>query len=258
MVGFIVIITGWLVINTILYTVLDKNQYPNSSWFHIDCSVDSARLRDSTLSQVLNNALGVVQQPTATAPVQFTPTCPKNMTYSDKTETCGDGKGNTAPPTIVSNTTGGHTTLCNNSACSPSVLQGDGFSNQNVANSMSCIAMTETAGGVNTDNNNGTGCNSSGFCGLFQIGPKQNVVSGGACGGTLDCPSMCKGGVGSAGCQPCVQALNNSQCNAQAASYLVQQNGYQPWTGNINGVAWNPGASTCVNTYDPGTSLRTQ
>lgn len=73
--GFLIAITAWLVINTILNTILDKKQYPNSNWFHIDCS-HIARQTATTITDVLNNTLGII-------PV--TDESPAIYTYQDST-----------------------------------------------------------------------------------------------------------------------------------------------------------------------------
>ena len=129
--------------------------------------------------------------------------------------------------------------LCGSSACSPSFLQSVGFT-PTQANVMSCIALTENGG-------NATGCNGN-ACGTFQIMLTANPLVGQACGGTLNCPSLCKsknGGAvqGESSCQPCVQAANNATCNAQTAQYLYSKSGYTPWTvGNSN-------SATCIQQY---------
>lgn len=129
-----------------------------------------------------------------------------------------------------------------NSACSPAFLQSVGFLPAQ-ANVMSCIAVTENSG-------NATGCNGN-ACGTFQIMLTANPLVGPACGGTLNCPVLCKGANGVAvqnepSCQPCVQAANNFLCNAQTAKYLFSKSSYTPWTvGNANSAA-------CIQQYGNG------
>jgi hypothetical protein len=55
--GFLLILGAWLIINTILFTILDRNQYPNSSWFKVDCTT-LERPRTVPISEVIGNTLG--------------------------------------------------------------------------------------------------------------------------------------------------------------------------------------------------------
>lgn len=127
-----------------------------------------------------------------------------------------------------------------NPACSPSVLQAAGFTPAQ-ANAMSCIAITENGG-------NATGCNGN-ACGTFQIMLTVNKLVGPSCGGTLDCPSLCKGNdgaaVATAACSPCVLAANNAACNAEAAHHLFSKSGYGPWTTSSD----NTKSAGCVQQY---------
>ncbi|MHB8660700.1 MAG: pilin [Minisyncoccota bacterium] len=131
-----------------------------------------------------------------------------------------------------------------NTACSPAALQTVGFTLAQ-ANTMSCIAVTENSG-------NATGCNGN-ACGTFQIMLTVNPLVGSACGGTLNCPVLCKGNNGTAvqtaSCQQCVQAANNPQCNAQTAYYMFSKSSYGPWTPPSSD---NTKASACVQQYAGG------
>ncbi len=136
---------------------------------------------------------------------------------------------------------GSSAALCNTSACTPAFLQSVGF-NSTQANVMSCIALTENGG-------NATGCNGN-ACGTFQIMLTVNNLVGPDCGGTLYCPSLCKGNNGAAvqtaACQPCVQAANNPKCNAETAQYLVSRSGYADWTPPRSD---NQKSAACVQQY---------
>jgi hypothetical protein len=116
-----------------------------------------------------------------------------------------------------------------NTNCSISTLQSLGLSNSQ-ANTMSCIAMTENSGQA-------VGCSGTGPCGTFQISQtnwKQYAPS--------SCSASNFGGNITA-------AQNNAACNSQTMAAMVQAQGYQPWTGSNNGVAWNTAASQCVANY---------
>lgn len=129
-------------------------------------------------------------------------------------------------------------------ACSPAALQRAGFT-ATQANVMSCIAVTESSG--NADK----GCVGN-ACGLFQIMLTSNQLVGPDCGGTLDCPSLCKGNNGgavtTASCQPCVKAAANAACNAESAQHIssLRNNPYWAWTPPASD---NPNSAACVQKY---------
>jgi hypothetical protein len=129
--------------------------------------------------------------------------------------------------------------LCadSNTACSVAVLQREGLSLAE-AKAMSCIAVTESAGGANKGNS-GTGA-----LGLYQI-----------TGTNWANPAYHSGS-----CSASISRLNND-CNRQAAVLMYRHVGYQPWTGKClstkgcgyvsYGQYWNPNAVACVQKYDP-------
>jgi hypothetical protein len=86
--GFGLAVSGWLIINTILFTILDKNQYPDSSWFNISCV--SGRPTQTTISQVLENSLGSAPTPTAQVFNQdYVTACPTGYTLTSENK-CTD------------------------------------------------------------------------------------------------------------------------------------------------------------------------
>lgn len=135
---------------------------------------------------------------------------------------------------------GGPAAQCSSGYCSPTALQAAGFTSTQ-AQVMSCIAVTESSGIPTATNGNAVG--------LFQIMLTVNQLVGPACGGTLDCPALCKGNNGvaitTAACQPCVQAAENAACNAQSAYYLYSKSGYAPWTSASD----NTKSAACVQQY---------
>lgn len=130
--------------------------------------------------------------------------------------------------------------LCadSNTSCSVSAMKSEGL-NDAQAQAMSCIAVTESAGGANK------GASGTGALGLFQI-----------TGTNWSNPSYHK-----APCSSSTSRLNDA-CNRQAAVLMLQKGGYQPWTGKClssggcgkvsYGQYWNPNAVACVQKYDPG------
>ncbi|MES2006952.1 MAG: pilin [Patescibacteria group bacterium] len=73
-IGFVLALTAWLIVNTVLYTVLNKDIYPNSSWFKIDCST-RPRERNNTVGDVLANHLGIAPAVQVVPPPVFNYTC---------------------------------------------------------------------------------------------------------------------------------------------------------------------------------------
>lgn len=147
-----------------------------------------------------------------------------------------------APGTMTSSVAGGVGVakgLCSdsNTSCSVKVMQAEGITTAQ-AQAMSCIAVTESAGGANKGNS-GTGAQ-----GLFQI-----------TGTNWSNPKFHSGN-----CSAATSRLNDA-CNRQAAVLMFKNQGYQPWTGmchssggcgNVrNGQYWNPNAVACVAKYDP-------
>ena len=117
-----------------------------------------------------------------------------------------------------------------NPYCSISALQQTGLS-ETQARAMSCIAITENSG-------NPVGCSGTGPCGTFQISRTNWGIYA-----PYECRASNFGGNLTA-------AQNNGECNLRTAAAMVRSQGYQPWTGNNNGVYWNTAARTCVSNYD--------
>ncbi len=117
-----------------------------------------------------------------------------------------------------------------NTACSPEALQALGMTPAQ-ANTMSCIAMTESGGSPNAVNKNG------GACGTFQILPsnwRNASLHKGSCNSDVSC--------------------NDATCNAQAAQSLMAgrikagKSAYGDWTC----PGCNNKAQACVDKYNPG------
>lgn len=124
-----------------------------------------------------------------------------------------------------------------NPNCSIEMLRALGLTEAQ-ANVMSCIAVTENAGGA-------VGCSGTGPCGTFQI-TKTNWrdYTNGKHGSIPGCTEEDFGG-------SIVAAQNNGSCNAKVMARMVQDSGYQPWTGccDARGKPWNTNARSCVKNY---------
>jgi hypothetical protein len=132
-VGFVVMLTGWLIINSVLYFLVG-HQFGNSSWFNIQCVNDqSQRARDVPLTQALQQII--------------------------------------APPTQNGGTSGGVTPGGGTgSGSSGGGITGDG-SGSITPQLITAMYAQESSSGQNVDNGNGTGCNQENACGPMQIQP---------------------------------------------------------------------------------------
>ncbi|MDO8548110.1 MAG: pilin [bacterium] len=285
LIGFLIAITAWLVINTLLHALLDKGKagFTSGNWFTVRCDTANRPIAvPGGINAVINSVLPGVN----TAPPAFgvsngitynTATgCALGSAFNPDLGGCVNADDEVNAPILTTTQTSGQTSsssLCPsgyqytddateywcqnpnnpndiveayaerglgrgsaqcsdaNTNCSISTLQAQGLTSAQ-ANAMSCIAITENGG-------NAVNCSGTGPCGTFQISQtnwKQYAPTG--------CSATNFGG-------NIIAAQNNAQCNLQTAAIMVNQQGYQPWTGNNNGVYWNPSARTCVSNYDP-------
>lgn len=116
-IGFVLALSAWLIVNTILNTVLDSRQYPNSSWFRIDCT---KRPDITTIGQVIANHLGAAPE---VAPAASNNPLESGVFYGNQTLTCDTANGysltsagkcvndagDSVNPTITYTTVGGGT-----------------------------------------------------------------------------------------------------------------------------------------------------
>lgn len=63
LIGFLIAISAWIVVNTTLFALLDSQQFPESSWFDISCVSPNKRPINVSVSDIIKNALGVVDLP---------------------------------------------------------------------------------------------------------------------------------------------------------------------------------------------------
>lgn len=241
-VGFALALSSWIIVNTILNTVLDKNMYPNSSWFKVDCS-SAPRQRTNELGSVITKYLPVVmQQPSEEALKfsSFTPTysCDESkgfvLVQMKDTYVCDNGTQKVSPK-ITQTVNSGASVVCppGNMACSVSEIMRLAGVSQARAQAMSCIAVTESSGNPNARST----VPGSSACGTFQILEKTHwgdtSVNSGACASN---------------------SCTNAECNIKVAIALGDRNKksgnsyYSDWTC----PGCNNKAAACVAKYDPG------
>jgi hypothetical protein len=245
LIGFLIAISGWLVIQTILSVVFDNSFWIGGNWNELQCVSkitnvpgQEGRLIGTNFNDLINEIIPesdapVVPLPTGTAYIPPSGgeaiICPTGSTFNPEKARCETTSGVPVSP-IPSGRA-----LCEdtNVSCSVGVMQSEGLTLIQ-ARTMSCIAMTESGGDP------GVGCSSSNTpCGLFQIN-----------NGNWD-------DFAPPGCEPYAQK-HNGTCNRRTAVRMLQSGlGYQPWSGRDKyGVHWNTNALTCVRQYDPNTSLK--
>ncbi len=233
--GFGLAVSGWLIINTILFTILDKEQYPDSSWFHISCTA-LTRPINNTISGVLENSLGGAPTPSAEAPT-FSESCPAGLTIKQVSRdirmcVSADGKTMKAPtlaydkPTL--STVGG--------SCSS-------FTSNTL---LSCISSNESScnPAIGSGVDIGADGNSVSW-GLTQWNISANPVKCTTSGGTtvnLNCPAAFSGGAYTSKnhdtrvsdqtlFDKCVAWAQDPSCNLQMASNLIvrEKGSIQAW-----------------------------
>lgn len=285
--GFVFIVAAFLGIQTVLKVVLAPQYY--QSWTSIQCVAPESRETSATISKLLSSLPGLnilketagrlssgYQTPgsfderfngggsftddmlnvynTQTVSRSGGSLCPTGYDYvEDENEYWCANPGN--PDDIrtayaergISNGPRG-VAICDdyNPTCNTSFLTQLGLP-QHEAVAMSCVAMTENAGRA-------VGCSGTGPCGTFQI-TKTNWNTYAPAG----CRASDFGG-------NIVAAQNNAQCNARTMVAMVNEEGYEPWTGLCNtpggcnvgtkheiayGQPWNSAARRCIQNYDP-------
>jgi hypothetical protein len=223
--GFVLALCAWLIVNTILNAVLDTSKYPDSSWFHIDCTT---RPSPTTIGQVLLNHLG--SAPVATVIPSYTCDPGYALIKEGSTEVCVNDEGDKKSPTVenVAPTE-------NVGDCSASSMQSAWGT---MASAMTCIAQNESACGASpysTVDKTTTGEAIS--VGLYQINLSANKMR---CGSTvLDCPSAFSGTYDGGHrnitikdrslYNQCVQMALNNSCNLQTAQYIYSTQGISAW-----------------------------
>ncbi len=242
--GFALALASWIIVNTILFTVLDSNQYPNSSWFRVDCT-KLERPIDKQISDVLNKHLLPVPEVSYVSGYTNSIGCPPGSTMKTApyggTAYCEDVNGKISDTLAVQAPLSNGVGYCNSSNL------GAFGSNSSV---MSCILQRESSC-------NPLAVGDSGFSiGLSQINMTANNV---ICNGvTYDCKSAFSGaytcrdqGCGryrknadgsytflgavtiqdSAKAEQCKQMLQNPRCNLETAQYLASNSrGLSNWS----------------------------
>lgn len=245
-IGFVILLAAWLAIDLLMRTLVggDINGGP---WESIRCETQvTAYMRENTIYEFEETLLesGYWQRgedgAVATA-------CSSADSCAVVAQECTNAGGT---PTVASDLTGVSCTLqdtfgnvtgggrgvaqCDpgNVNCSVDFLQSIGLTEAQ-ANVMSCVAVTENSGGA-------VGCSGTGPCGTFQISRNDWRRYSSSVPG---CSAEDFGG-------NITSAQNNGPCNARVMAVMVQSSrGYQPWTGELNGNAWNPAARRCVQNH---------
>jgi hypothetical protein len=252
-IGFAIVLAAWLLIDLMMKTLLGGGSVAAGPWNQIACI-------DQPNSTVKEGNLGFFR-------AQEYGTCSSVDDCAAQVQACSSRPGGSG---VITGTSGNMRVTCSFTTTASGAGSGAGLvssggrgeaqcapSNPNCsvdllislgltptqANIMSCVAMTENAGGS-------VGCSGTGPCGTFQITMTnwRNYTEG-ARAPFPECSAARFGGNISS-------AQNNSTCNAKIMTAMVRASGYQPWTGantnpndNIRDGPWNPYARGCVNTH---------
>lgn len=234
LIGFLIAISSWLVVQTILSTVFDGDFWIGGNWNELQCVSritnipdGSGRLIGTSVNDLIKQIVPQVKPPAYN--VNYV--CPSGFTLTDDKSTCfSPGRdGVTVDPQLaVTPVTGEIST----GVCSPTSIFGSN------ANLMSCICGAESAGRISTPSLTDVMSDRRAFSwGLYQINLTANEIR---CPGQapLNCPSAFDGKnynarvVNESLYQACVSAAKNQSCNENTAVYLLNQtpNGARNWS----------------------------
>jgi len=211
--GFLVAISAWLIVQTIISVVFDGKAFVGDNWYELECSQKERRL-NATIGELFGNVVpGVTPVSSVTRGV-----CGSGQTHVPEDNTCIDsttGEVTSTAPRAVKGAIG-------SGSCAPN----SAFGTQ--ASRMSCICGAESSGRANAASRSDVmRANGEAFSwGLYQINLTANPMH---CPGqaTLNCPSAFAGKNYAATIQnralydQCVKAAQNVQCNTATAQYLL-------------------------------------
>lgn len=236
--GFLIAISAWLIINTIMTVVFSKSFFNGGQWFEIQCIEKitnkpdgSGRLIGTSFADLLNEIIPVAKAPA----YNVTYSCPAGYTYRPESGDCFNFNGATQdikdPIVSAAPVTGDVST----GSCAPNPI----FGSQ--ANLMSCICGAESSGVASqpsrTDIMRNDPARRAFSYGLYQINLTVNDIR---CPGqpVLNCPDAFAGTnydarvTNEALFATCVAAARRPDCNANSALYLLTQtpNGARNWS----------------------------
>ncbi len=221
LVGFLIAISAWLVVQTIMSTVFDGKFFVGGNWNELQCSKEK-RLMNTNVSDLFGD-LGVTQSvPTA---------CPTGYQYEEVMSGCYNPQsGDIVSP--VSRPVTAVTSAIGSGSCAPNMAFGAN------ATAMSCICGQESAGQPNADSRTDImKTNNLPFSfGLYQVNITANAIR---CPNqpVLNCPDAFIGKNYDAQIksgqkvlyEKCVAAAKNVQCNTNTAQYLYNNGGVNHW-----------------------------
>ena len=223
-VGFLIAISAWLVVNTILHTLLSGGSIPQNSWFTVQCSAN--RPVQGTINQLLNSVLPDISTtlPVSTsgsfngnfnaAMSSFTPSCDTANGYVyDGAGNCINEFGDTQAPTYSSSTSIPNAQLSQlvANACSQYGLD-----------SSQCMSVD---GFLGAESSGGTRCTPSttGAIGCFQVLPTTACSIDPSIAGCSTCSRTTGGSLG-AGCATVAQTIADPVINTNlGVHYIAQQ-----------------------------------
>jgi hypothetical protein len=253
-IGFIIAISAWLIIQTLISTLVTGNYFIGGKWNNLQC-VSGIGLNPG--ERLTGTSIGQIFNPVAPTPV---------INYSDgQSQSCNSGD------TLTTESPEDATTVCKRSdgstyspTSSPGLSSSGGscsgaasaFGNQNTTQ---CIVNAESSGIASNYNHQYLSADGNPVVvGCFQVemtpanGNAGNLnypecASAAGVSGDLNCNQAFSGPGGKAPAtaysvsnsslyQQCLKALQNVDCNTAVAKSLYNQSGYKPWETYTNGT----------------------
>lgn len=234
-IGFLIALTGWLVVQTVLSVLVKQDFYIGGHWNDLQCNSNQAR-PGVDYPVTVSDFLGTLPalQSYSTNSGAFS-SCPPNATYDPNRSSCIDNATN-APVASVTNPYAVNPTTAAN--CSASAFASAGV-NSSLAAGFSCLSGYESSCNNAASNPSSSawgvlqvlrGYNNTGHNLNFTACSQAAQASGYTVNGSLNCSrAFGAGGRVVPGMESlasaCNAAASNFTCNAQAAQWLYYNNG---------------------------------
>ncbi len=104
--GFLLALCAWIIVNTLLFILIDQQQFPQSTWFEVECAKSRAVVADKEFGQIVLGAIGNVEsiplfkiQDGTRPDGQYS--CPAGFTYDTTARMCLNGQGGAEEPDFI-------------------------------------------------------------------------------------------------------------------------------------------------------------
>lgn len=99
LIGFLIAISAWLIVQTLLSAVFDKDGkfWAGRDWFELKCVADEKRLMDAEFSDLIREVLPDTEAAPVTGVSGDVVICPEGANYDQRNNTCVSANGSTVP-----------------------------------------------------------------------------------------------------------------------------------------------------------------